>query len=161
MLLKGEVEHVDQPGPGYYSQLFLVKKVMGGLEAHHLLICIEELRHTDEVPGGNGHVCSRVDLPGGLDVLHRPEGRILSDSDPSGVLPVSLLLSQETCVSVLGVVLQPIHSSAGVHQSLRSGFGVGASEGHASPPLLGRLAGRCRVEGSSAATSGLTSPVVR
>ena len=30
MLLKGALETVDQPGPGFYSQLFLVEKVTGG-----------------------------------------------------------------------------------------------------------------------------------
>ena len=30
MLLKGALEPVDQPGPRFYSRLFLVEKVIGG-----------------------------------------------------------------------------------------------------------------------------------
>ena len=30
MLLKGAVEIVEQPGPGFYSGLFIVEKVTGG-----------------------------------------------------------------------------------------------------------------------------------
>ena len=30
MLQKGALEPVDQPGPGFYSRLYLVEKVMGG-----------------------------------------------------------------------------------------------------------------------------------
>ena len=65
------------------------------------------------------------------------------------------------CRSVLGVVLRPVHGPTGVHQSLRSGFGVGTSEGCASVPLPGPLAGRYGVKGSSATTSGPASSVVR
>ena len=119
MLQKGAVEPMDQPGLGYYSRLFLVEKVTGAW------------RPVIDLSALNGVVMVR------LDVLHRLEGRIFSDSDPPGVLTVSSLLSRDTCVSVPSVVLRPIHGSEGVHQSLHSGFRVGPLEGRASPPLPG------------------------
>ena len=72
-----------------------------------------------------------------------------------------MLLSRETCLSVPCVVLWPVHGSAGVYQSLCFGLRVGASEGSASTPLPGRLAGHCEVEGSSATASGTASSVVQ
>ena len=61
-----------------------------------------------------------------------------------------LLSLREISMYVPGVVLRSFHGSASVHQSLRSGFGVGASEGCASPLLPGQLAVGCRVKGASA-----------
>ena len=146
MLQKDAVEPVDQPGPGFYSWLFFVEKVTGGLEARHRFIGVERIRHSDQVTYGDSHVCSWVDSAGELDVLHRPERRVLSDSCPSGISTISPLLSQK-CLSVPCLVLRPVHGPAGVYQSLRSSFGAGTSEGHASTPLTGQLAGHCRVRG--------------
>ena len=56
-------------------------------------------------------------------------------------------------------MLRSFHGSISLAQSLHSGFGVSTSEGRASPPLLGRLAG-CGVSGTSS-PSGPFSPVVR
>ena len=54
-------------------------------------------------------------------------------------------------------MLRPGHGSA----SLRSGFGVGASEGRAPSPLSGQLAGGCRIKEPASSPSGTSSPVVR
>ena len=53
-------------------------------------------------------------------------------------------------------MLQSFRGSASVHQSLHSSFGVGTSEGLASP---GQLTGGCGVEGASS-PSGPFSPIV-
>ena len=47
----------------------------GGLEARHRLIDIKRICHGDEVPYGDGRVCSWVDSVEGLDFLHPPERR--------------------------------------------------------------------------------------
>ena len=76
------------------------------------------------------------------------------------------------CVPVLSVVLQSFHGSTSFYQSLlwfRRGIRLlhylddwlVVSEGHTSPPLLGRLAGCCRVKGTSFSPSGPSFPVVR
>ena len=59
--------------------------------------------------------CSCGNSAGGLDVLHRLERHVLSDSCPSRISAVSPLLSWETCLSVPGVVLWPVHGPVGVH----------------------------------------------
>ena len=90
---------------------------------------INRLCHSDQVQDEDGHACSWIDSPGRLDVLHLPEQCVLSESDPSEISIVSLLLSWEMCLSVLGIVFQPIHGSASVHQSLCSGFRVWSIKG--------------------------------
>ena len=110
MLQKGVVEPVDQLSPGFCSQLFLIEKVTdGGMEARRRFINIEQIRHSDKVPYGDGSVCSWIDSAWGLDVLHQPGRCVLSDSCPSGISSESLLLSRGTCLSVPCIVLQPVH----------------------------------------------------
>ena len=58
MLQKRALEPVDQPGLGFHSQLFLVEKVMGGLETRHRFVDTEWIRHSDEVPNGDSGVGS-------------------------------------------------------------------------------------------------------
>ena len=65
-----------------------------------------------------------------------------------------------SCLPVQGVVLWPIHSSAGLHQSLCSGFGVGALEGCAPSSLPEWLADGYGVEGPPSWPSGPPSSVV-
>ena len=142
MFQKRALEPVDQLGPRFYGQLFLVEKVTGLATCHRPVDC-EWLCHGDEVSDGDLGVSVRVDQERGLDVLDRPEGRLLPDSCPSGISAVSSLLSRGTGLSVPCALLQFVHSPAGVHQSLRSGFGVCALEGCVSTPLTGRLAGHC------------------
>ena len=56
-------------------------------------------------------------------------------------------------------MLRPVHGSAGLRQSLRSGFSVGALEGRGPSSLPGQLAGGCGAEGPPSLPSG-PSPVV-
>ena len=56
-------------------------------------------------------------------------------------------------------MLWPVHGSAGLHQSLRSGYGMGASEGRAPSRLPGRLTGGSGVEGPPPTPSGPSSPL--
>ena len=88
-----------------------------GVAACHPPVDSECLRHGDEVSDGDHGVSIRVDQKRRLDVLHRPEGRLLPDSCPSGISAVSSLLSRETGLSVPCVVLRSVHGPTGVHQS--------------------------------------------
>ena len=58
-------------------------------------------------------------------------------------------------------MFRSVHGPAGIHQSLHSGFGVGALEGSDHSSLHGRLAGYCGVKNPSAAASGSGSLVVQ
>ena len=123
-----------------------------GLATHHRPVVSEWLCHGDEVSDGDGGISIRVDQGRRLDVLHGPEGHLLSDSCLPGILAVSSLLSWETGLSVPCIVLRYVHRPTGVYQSLHYGFRVSSSEGRASALLPGQLAGHCLVEGSSAAS---------
>ena len=58
-------------------------------------------------------------------------------------------------------MFRSVHSPAGVHQNLCSGFGVGTLERRVSTPLPGRLAGLFGVGDPSFAASGSGSPVLQ
>ena len=49
-----------------------------------------------------------------------------SDSHPSGLSPISLVSYTGSGVSVLSLILRPVHGSASVHQGLLPHIGVGA-----------------------------------
>ena len=153
MLQKGDPEPVDLPGPGFYSQLFLVEKVTGGLAARHRSVGSQRLHQTDKVQNGDCSVCVGVCQKGGLDVLDRPQRLVLPSSCPSGISAISLVLSRGTCLSVPCPVFQSVHA--------HSGFGVGTPEGRAHSSLPGRLAGHCGVQDPSAAASESGYPVVQ
>ena len=108
-----------------------------GLVNRYRSVDTEWLCHSDEVPHGDSGVSFRVDQERGLDVLHRPERRLLPDSCPSGIPAVSSLLSRRMGLSIPCVVLRSVHDPTGVYQSLCSGFGVGSLVGRASTPLPG------------------------
>ena len=154
MLQKGAVELMDQPGPRYYSRLFL-----GGMETRHQPFGTEWIHHSDEVQDGNRRFSPGISPPRRLDVLHRPPGCVPPDPGPLEVSPTSVVLSRGLCLSVQGIVLRPFHCFASLHQCLRSGFGVGTSEGRVPSLLSGRLAGGCRIKGSASLPSR-SSPVV-
>ena len=160
MLLKGPVEPVDQPGPGYYSRLFLVERVTGGWRPVADLSSLKWVHHADEIQDEDGHISPKFNSPGRLDVFCRSQRCIFLDSNPSGISTVSGIQSLGSCVSVPGVVLRSFHGFAGFHQSLCSGFRVGASEGCASPLLPRQQAGGCGVKGTSSSPLGHSSPVV-
>ena len=130
------------------------------MEACHRLRITKQLRYHHEVPDENYRFSPGISPPRRLNVLCGSPGPLFSNPSPSGVLPISMLLPQELCLPVQGVVLHPVHGSAGLHQSLSSGFGVGASEGRAPSSLPGRLAGSCGVEGPPYSPSGPSSPVI-
>ena len=112
-----------------------------GLEACHRSVCPQRLRDADKVQDGDSGDSLGVYREGGLDVLDKPQGRLLPDSHPSGLLTVPSVLSWESCrLPVLCPVLWPVHSSTGVYQGLRSETRVGALEGYVPPPLSALLA---------------------
>ena len=135
----------------------MVVPVRGG--DGHQAVNSEWLRHGDKVSDGDHGISIRVDRERGLDVLNRPEGRLLPDSCPSRMSNVSSLLSRWTGLSVPCIVLRSVHDTAGVHQSLHSGFRVGVSKGSAFTPFSEQLAGHCGIVGSAAAL-GAGSPIM-
>ena len=155
----------DAPGecsyPGFYSWLFLVVKVTGKGLGAHWSVGSSWLRHANEVRDGDRSVCVRVYQEEGLDVLDRPQRRVIPDSFPSRISTVSTVLSRRACLPVPCPVFLSVHNFGGVHQSLRSGSGVDALQGRVPSSLPGRLAGHSGVEDPFAAASGSGFPVVQ
>ena len=93
MLLKGAMELMEQPGPGFYSRFFLVEKVMRGwspvidLPSLNNFITITKFRMKTvaSVLGQSAKWAS---------VLNRSSGRLFSDPGPLGVSPVYAFASR-------------------------------------------------------------------
>ena len=63
----------------------------GGMETCYRPFVTDQLRNHHEVQDGDRRFSPGVSPPKGLDVFHRPPGRISPNPGPSGVLPVSML----------------------------------------------------------------------
>ena len=159
MLLKGLVEPMAQPGPGYYSRLFLQKKVTGdwrpviGVSALNEYITLTKFRMET--------VSSVISLIRWGDLRF-----FIVLTDTYSLIPIHpesqpylRFCLEGRMYQFRALLLRSFHGSTSFHQSLSSGFGVGTSQRSASPPLLGRLADGCRVKGTFS-PSGLSSPVV-
>ena len=84
-----------------------------------------------------------------LDGLHRSEGCLPSDSDPSCVLQVSQVHSQREDLAVPGPLLWSVHSPTGLHSRDGSCVGVPPSAGSSDASVSRRLADSCVVSGGS------------
>ena len=63
MLAKGALEIARDPGPGFYSRLFLVEKATGGWRS---VIAFERLRPADVVQDGNSRFGAVICQRGGI-----------------------------------------------------------------------------------------------
>ena len=81
MLAKGALEIARDPGPGFYSRLFLVEKATGGWRPV-IDLSIEGLRPADAVQDGNSRFGAVVCQRGGFSSFLGSEGCALSDPDP-------------------------------------------------------------------------------
>ena len=157
LIQKGPLELMDQPNSGFYSWLFLVEEVTG-LAARHRSVISQWLRHADEVQDGDHSVCVWVCQEGDWMFSIDLKGVYFQISVHWESRPY-LQLCIEECVYQFHALC--VHDPAVVHQSLRSGFGIGSPEGCAPSLLPGRLASHCGVGDTSAAVSGSRSPNVQ
>ena len=127
------------------------------VEDCHQPLVTQWFRDHQEIQDGDGLFRSGVCPLRGLDVFGGPAGRLLPDFCTPRFSTVSPLLHRGWCVPIQSHVLHPVQGSAGLHQSLCSGFRVGTSEGRAPSPLPEQLAGTCGVWGTSSSSSGYAS----
>ena len=137
MLKKSILELVDHLGLGYYSQLFLVHKVMKGWRPVIDSLSLNGYITLTEFKIGDSPFGSGVDQERRLHVLNRPQGRLLPDTQSSGLLTLSLNHSRWQGLPVQGTVFQPFCSYPGLHQGVHSSFRVGSQEGDAIPDMFG------------------------
>ena len=140
MLQKGPLELLDQPGPGFYSRLFLVQKATG-LEVRHRPVDPGWVCLPDQVQDGDCGVSLGVDQDGQFDVLCRPKGRLLSNPHSSRFSALSPVCGGGSGVLVSGSLFGPGNSYSCVHQSLLPDIGVDSSAGDLPPLVSGRLVG--------------------
>ena len=92
-----------------------------------------------------------------LDGLHRSEGCVPSDPDPPCVSQVHQVHSRREDLAVLGLLLQSVHSSTGVHSCDGSCVGIPPSAGNPDASVSGRLADSCFISGRSLLGKGQSS----
>ena len=121
----------------------------GGLEADHRPLNSEPECGSDSFSDGDvsdGAACCPQER---LDGLHRSEGCVPSDQDPSCVSQVSQVHSRREDLAVPGPLLWSVHSSAGVHSCDGTCVRVPPSAGNPDAPVSGRLAVSCFISGGS------------
>ena len=82
MLAKGALEIARDPGPGFYSRLFLGGEGDWRLEACDRSLTLERLRPADAVQDGNSRFGAVICQRGGFSSFLGSEGCVLSDPDP-------------------------------------------------------------------------------
>ena len=141
MLAKGALEIARDPGPGFYSRLFLVEKASGALETRDRSLTPERLHPADVVQDGNSRFCTVICQRGGLSSSPGSEGCVLSDPDPSIFEEAIEVHVGGDGLPVLSFVLRSVDRSPGLYQSLRGRVSVGTLPRDQTSPVSGRLVG--------------------
>ena len=142
MLAKGALEIARDPGPGFYSRLFLVEKATGwSLEACDRSLAFERLSPVDAVQDGNSRFGAVVCQSGGFSSFLGSEGCVLSDPDPWIIEEAVEVHVGGDSLPVQSPVLRSVDCSPGLYQSLRGGVGLGSRSRYPTAPLPGRLVG--------------------
>ena len=82
MLAKGALEIARDPGPGFYSRLFLVEKATGGWRPVIDLSHLNDFVPAHAVQDGNSRFGAVICQRGGFSSFLGSEGCVLSDPDP-------------------------------------------------------------------------------
>ena len=145
---KGVVEPAPST-PGFYSRLFVVTKATGGLAADYRPVHPEPECGLDSFSDGDISDGSLFCAEERLDGIHRSEGCLPSDSDPSCVSQVSQIRSRREDLAVPGPLLWSVHSPTGLHSRDGSCVGVPPSARSSDASVSRRLADSCVVSGGN------------
>ena len=141
LLAKGALEIARDPGPGFYSRLFLVEKATGGwrpvIDLSHLNDFVQLTPFKMETVASGAVVCQR----GGFSSFLGSEGCVLSDPDPWIIEEAVEVHVGGDSLPVQSPVLRSVDCSPGLYQSLRGGVGLGSRSRYPTAPLPGRLVG--------------------
>ena len=140
MLAKGALEIARDPGPGFYSRLFLVEKATGGWRP------VIDLSHLNDfvqlTPFKMETVASvRLSVREGFSSFLGSEGCVLSDPDPRIIEEAVEVHVGGDSLPVQSPVLRAVDCSPGLYQGLRGGVGLGSRSRDSTAPLPGRLVG--------------------
>ena len=129
MLAKGALEIARDPGPGFYSRLFLVEKASGSWRP------VIDLSHLNEfVQDGNSRFCTVICQRGGFSSFLGSERRVFSDPDPSIFEEAIEVHIGGDGLPVPSTVFWTVDRSPGLHQGLRCRVSVGT---HSRDQTLG------------------------
>ena len=141
MLAKGALEIARDPGPGFYSRLFLVEKATGGwrpvIDLSHLNDFVQLTPFKMENSRFDAVVCQR----GGFSSFLGSEGCVLSDPDPWIIEEAVEVHVGGDSLPVQSPVLRSVDCSPGLYRSLRGGVSLGSRSRNSTAPLPGRLVG--------------------
>ena len=137
MLSKDALEIVLDPGPEFYSCLFLVEKVA----SRDRPLSPERVCSADSVQDGDRSLRASVCQRGGFPSFHRSEGRVFPNTRSSVVEEAIEVPVGGDSLSVQGPVLRAVDCPSGLHQGVCSCVCVGAFPRDLSSQVPGRLAG--------------------
>ena len=137
---KGAVKPAP-PTPGFCSRMFV-----GG---RYRPVHPEPECGSDSFLDGDISDCSSFCAEERLDGIHRSEGCLPSDSNPSCVSQVSQVHSQREDLAVLGPLLWSVHSPTGLHSRDGSCVGIPSSARSSDASVSRRLADSSVVSGGS------------
>ena len=139
MLAKGALEIARDPGPGFYSRLFLVEKATGGWRP---VIDLSHLNDFVQLTPFKMETVASV-------LLSVREGDFLASLDLKDAyfqIPIhgssrKLLrfMSEGTVYQFQSPVLRSVDCSPGLYQSLRGGVGLGSRSRYPTAPLPGTI----------------------
>ena len=141
MLSKDALEIVLDPGPGFYSRLFLVEKVTGGLATRDRPLSHERVCSSNSIQDGDSRLCAPVRQRGGFPSFHRSEGRIFPNTRSSVVEEAIEVPVGRDSLSVQGPVFRTVDCPSGLHQGVCRCVSMGALPRDSSASVPGRLAG--------------------
>ena len=144
MLAKGALEIARDPGPSFYSRLFLVEKASGGwrpvIDLSHLNDFVQLTSFKVETSRFCTVICQRGG-GGGFSSFPGSEGCVLSDSDPSIFEEAIEVHVGGDDLPVPSLVLRSVDRSPGLHQSLCSRVSLGTLPRDQTSEVSGRLVG--------------------
>ena len=153
MLAKGALEIARDPGPGFYSRLFLVEKASGGwrpvIDLSHLneFVQLTPFKMETVASVREGDFLDSLDLKDAYFQIpiHRSSRKLLRFTSEGTVLPVP------------STVFRTVDRSPGLHQGLRGRVSVGTLSRDQTSPLSGRLVGSLLLGAGSQAGRPVTA----
>ena len=138
MLSKDALEIVLDPGPSFYSHLFLVGKVTCDRPLSPEQVCSPH-----PIQDGDSRLCAPVRQRGRFPSFHQSEGRVFPDTRSSVIEEAIAVPVGGDSLPVQSPVFRTVDCPTGLHLSVRRCVCVSPLPRDSSVAVSGRLAGPC------------------
>ena len=138
-LIKNVISEVPLNSPGFYSNVFLVRKASGGWRPVIDLKNLNSHIHAPHFRMFSSKFGSKLRLKRRLRVQDRPAGCILSRTYPSQQQKVPQVRLRKLGVPVSGATIQSEHSPSGFHSFGAHGDRLSALSGNLGDTISRRL----------------------